>query len=60
MSQGTDKTPWKVQGKWSVCPYVFEPEVQASWKIPPKITVHDVTSGMENKHRASSFGKTKN
>ena len=43
MSQGTDATPWKVAGKWSVCPFVFEPEVQAGWKIPPKITIHDVT-----------------
>lgn len=43
MSQGTGETPWKVPGKWSVCPYVFEPEVRAGWKIPPKITVHDVT-----------------
>jgi isopropylmalate/homocitrate/citramalate synthase len=42
-SQGGSETPWKVAGKWSVCPYVFEPEVRANWKIPPKITVHDVT-----------------
>jgi methanogen homocitrate synthase len=42
-SQGLGETPWKVPGKWSVCPYVFEPEVRANWKIPPKITVHDVT-----------------
>jgi len=40
-SQG--ETPWKVPGKWSVSPYVFESEVRANWKIPPKITVHDVT-----------------
>jgi len=37
------ETPWKVPGKWSVCPYVFEPEVRAGWKIPAKVTVHDVT-----------------
>jgi len=43
MSQGKSETPWKVPGKWSVCPYVFEPEVRASWKIPAKVTVHDVT-----------------
>ncbi len=43
MSQGTGETPWKVPGKWSVCPYVFEPEVRAAWKVPPKVTVHDVT-----------------
>ena len=42
-SQGLGETPWKVPGKWSVCPYVFEPEVRANWKIPPKVTVHDVT-----------------
>jgi len=42
-SQALGETPWKVPGKWSVCPYVFEPEVRANWKIPPKITVHDVT-----------------
>ena len=42
-NQGGGETPWKVAGKWSVCPYVFEPEVRANWKIPPKITVHDVT-----------------
>jgi len=42
-NQGGSETPWKVAGKWSVCPYVFEPEVRANWKIPPKITVHDVT-----------------
>ena len=38
-----DETPWKVPGKWSVSPYCFEPEVRAAWKIPPKITIHDVT-----------------
>ncbi len=43
MSQGTGETPWKVPGKWSVSPYVFEPEVRANWRIPPKVTVHDVT-----------------
>ena len=43
MSQGTNETPWKVAGKWSVCPFVFEPEVRAGWKIPPKVTIHDVT-----------------
>jgi methanogen homocitrate synthase len=42
-SQGTDETPWKVPGKWSVSPYCFEPEVRANWKIPPQVTIHDVT-----------------
>ena len=43
MKEIRSETPWKVPGKWSVCPYVFEPEVRAGWKIPPKVTVHDVT-----------------
>ncbi|HSR11435.1 MAG TPA: hypothetical protein VLS90_08295, partial [Thermodesulfobacteriota bacterium] len=43
MSQQKSETPWKVQGKWSVSPYCFEPEVRANWKIPSKVTVHDVT-----------------
>jgi isopropylmalate/homocitrate/citramalate synthase len=42
-NQAKDETPWKVPGKWSVSPYCFEPEVRAGWKIPPKITIHDVT-----------------
>lgn len=42
-SQGTGETPWKVQGKWSVSPYCFEPEIRANWKIPPRVTIHDVT-----------------
>jgi len=42
-NQAKDETPWRVPGKWSVSPYCFEPEVRAGWKIPPKITIHDVT-----------------
>jgi methanogen homocitrate synthase len=42
MSQAND-TPWKVPGKWSVSPFDFEPEVRANWKIPSKVTIHDVT-----------------
>lgn len=43
VSQGTGETPWRVPGKWSVSPYVFEPEVRAGWKIPKKVFIHDVT-----------------
>ncbi len=42
-NQVTGENPWRVPGKWSVSPYCFEPEVRADWKIPPKITIHDVT-----------------
>ena len=42
-NQAKDETPWKVPKKWSVSPYCFEPEVRAGWKIPSKITIHDVT-----------------
>ncbi len=38
-----DATPWKVPGKWSLSPYGFEPEVRKDWKVPPKVTIHDVT-----------------
>jgi isopropylmalate/homocitrate/citramalate synthase len=37
------ETPWKVPGKWSLSPYGFEPEVRAGWKVPSKVTIHDVT-----------------
>lgn len=37
------ETPWKVPGKWSISPYTFEPEVRAGWKVPEKVTIHDVT-----------------
>ncbi|EKD35600.1 MAG: hypothetical protein ACD_75C01848G0001, partial [uncultured bacterium] len=37
------ETPWKVPGKWSLSPYGFEPEVRADWKVPAKVTIHDVT-----------------
>ena len=37
------ETPWKVPGKWSLSPYSFEPEVRADWKVPSKVTIHDVT-----------------
>ena len=40
-SQG--ETPWRVPGKWSVSPYAFEPEVRKGWKLPKKVTIHDVT-----------------
>ena len=43
MSQGTGETPWKVPGKWSVSPYCFEADVRANWKLPPQVTIHDVT-----------------
>src|SRR4030042_6953833 len=43
MSQGTGETPGKVPGKWWVSPYCFEPEVRAHWKIPARVTIHDVT-----------------
>jgi methanogen homocitrate synthase len=39
----TGETPWKVPGKWSLSPYSFEPEVRADWKVPSKVTIHDVT-----------------
>ncbi len=38
-----EETPWKVPGKWSLSPYGFEPEVRKDWKIPKKVTIHDVT-----------------
>ena len=34
---------WKVPGKWSLSPYSFEPEVRARWRVPKKVTIHDVT-----------------
>ena len=37
------ETPWKVPGKWSVSPHSFEADVRAGWKVPPKVTIHDVT-----------------
>src|SRR4030042_2793674 len=37
------ETHWKVPGKWSLSPYGFEPEVRAGWKVPSKVTIHDVT-----------------
>jgi isopropylmalate/homocitrate/citramalate synthase len=43
MSQGTKETPWKVDGRWSVSPYCYEPEVRADWRLPKEIQVHDVT-----------------
>ena len=39
----TEETPWKVPGKWSLSPHSFEPEVRKDWKIPKKVTIHDVT-----------------
>jgi isopropylmalate/homocitrate/citramalate synthase len=39
----SNETPWKVPGKWSVSSFDFEPEVRSGWKIPPKVTIHDVT-----------------
>ena len=38
-----EETPWKVPGKWSLSPYGFEPEVRKDWKVPKKVTIHDVT-----------------
>jgi isopropylmalate/homocitrate/citramalate synthase len=37
------ETPWKVDGKWSVSPYGFEPEVRAAWNVPAKVVIHDST-----------------
>jgi len=42
-SQAESETPWKVEGKWSVSPYSFEPEVRKNWQLPKRITTHDVT-----------------
>ncbi|MBI5969011.1 MAG: hypothetical protein HY882_14285, partial [Deltaproteobacteria bacterium] len=42
-SQAKTETAWKVEGKWSVSPYSFEPEVRKDWQLPKQITIHDVT-----------------
>jgi isopropylmalate/homocitrate/citramalate synthase len=41
--QSKRATPWRVEGKWSVSPYGYDPEVRKDWTLPKQITVHDVT-----------------
>ncbi len=42
-SQAKSETPWRVEKKWSVSPYCYEPEVRAQWHLPSQLTIHDAT-----------------
>jgi len=39
----TSETPWKVPGSWVVSLHNWAEDVKRGWKLPSKVTIHDVT-----------------